>query len=437
MSSTFQDSTQLLGVEITRERLQFWGIRYGLSVLDQGLTSGAGFLLNLFLARWLTSEAYGAFAVIFAILVFMSSFQNVLVLEPMAVLGPARYSAEMTRYLQGQLKVNAVVVVFLSGLILMASRVMVALNTQQPLVVATVSSAAAIPFLLLFWMVRRVCYVVQRPAIAVWASGGYMAFTLAGLYLLHTTGWLDIGRAFLLVAAASMLAVLVPLRQLRLLETDERAAYSWKSVVAENWNYGRWVMASAILYPLSNQAQTYLTAAMIGLGAAGILRAMQIPAQVMTQIVIATALLMLPAMSQEFGLGRTERLRKKALLSTFALTVMALVYALVLWMFAKPVEHILFAGKFAAYAWLIPLLGLVPLFTAFGTGLSMGLRAAQKPQLDLIANAVAAPIAILSAVVFIKLWGISGAALSLVAGAAAMGAVLFWLFIRLSKPACP
>jgi len=437
LSSTFQDSTQLLGVEITRGRLQFWGIRYGLSVLDQGLTSGAGFLLNLCLARWLTNEAYGAFAVIFAILVFMSSFQNALVLEPMAVLGPARYSAEMTRYLQGQLKVNAVVVVFLSGLVLMASGVMVALNTQQPLVVATVSSSVAIPFSLLFWMVRRVCYVVQRPAIAVWASGGYMAFMLAGLYLLHTTGWLGIGRAFLLVAAASMLAVLVPLRQLRLLETGAKAAYPWKSVVAENWDYGRWAMATAILYPLSNQAQTYLTAAMIGLGAAGILRAMQIPAQVMTQIVIATALLMLPAMSQEFGVGRTERLRKKALLSTFALTVMALVYALVLWMFAKPVEHVLFAGKFAAYARLIPLLGLVPLFTAFGTGFSMGLRAAQKPQLNLVANAVAAPIAIVSAAVFIKLWGISGAALSLVAGAAALGAVLFWLFIRLSKRACP
>ena len=63
MSATFQEKIGLVAVELTRERVRFWGIRSGLSVLDQGLTSGAGFLLNLFLARWLTSDGYGAFAV--------------------------------------------------------------------------------------------------------------------------------------------------------------------------------------------------------------------------------------------------------------------------------------------------------------------------------------------------------------------------------------
>lgn len=436
MSATFQESIpQLLGVEITRERLRFWGIRSGLSVLDQGLTLGAGFLLNLFLARWMTSDGYGAFAVVFATMVIMASFQNVLVLEPMTVLGPARYSPgkSMTGYLQGQIKINSLVVGSLSALMLLASAVMLAFNTQHALVVATAASAVAIPFLLLFWMVRRICYVVQRPAVAVWASAGYMALMLVGLFVLHAKGVLDVGAAFLLVAAASIMAVLVPLRQLGLLGTARKTAPSWKSLIAENWSYGRWLMASAVLYPLSSQAQTYLAAAALGLGAAGILRAVQIPALVMTQLIIATALLLLPAMSHEFGAGQTEELRKKAWLSTLALTGMAVIYAAVLALFAKPIEHSLFAGKFEAYAWLIPLLGMVPLFTAFGTGFSMGLRAAQKPHLDLVANAVAAPVAILTAVVFINLWGISGAAWSLVAGAAARGGVLCWLFIRVDK----
>src|SRR5260370_1026889 len=276
------------------------------------------------------------------------------------------------------------------------------------------------------------CYVVKRPSIAVWAGVVYVALMVAGAFALHTKGWLGSGGAFVLMAAASVLAAFLPLRQLGLLSRGI-AGSPWKTVAAENWNYGRWLVASAVLYPLSSQAQTYLAAGIMGLGAAGILRAMQIPALVMTQIVSAAALVMLPPMSQEFGMGRTEKLKKKAVFSTFALTGMAMLYELLLAIFAKPLEHILFGGKFADYAWLIPILGLVPVFTAFGVGFSMALRAVQKPHFDLIANAVAAPIGVLTAVLFIRLWGIAGAAFSLVAGSAAMGVVLVWSFVRLHK----
>jgi len=432
LSATFQEKIGLVAVELTRERVRFWGIRSGLSVLDQGLTSGAGFLLNLFLARWLTSDGYGAFAVGFATLLFLSGYHNVLLLEPMTVLGPARYSAELTGYFWGQLKVHSILVVPLSVAILLVAAGMAVFGAQHALVTATAGSAVALPFVLLFWLVRRMCYVVQRPSIAVWAGVVYVALMVAGAFALHTKGWLGSGGAFVLMAAASVLAAFLPLRQLGLLSRG-MAGSPWKTVAAENWNYGRWLVASAVLYPLSSQAQTYLAAGIMGLGAAGILRAMQIPALVMTQIVSAAALVMLPPMSQEFGMGRTEKLKKKAVFSTFALTGMAMLYELLLAIFAKPLEHILFGGKFAEYAWLIPVLGLVPVFTAFGMGFSMALRAVQKPHFDLIANAVAAPIGVLTAVLFIRLWGIGGAAFSLVAGSAAMGVVLVWSFVRLHK----
>jgi O-antigen/teichoic acid export membrane protein len=241
---------------------------------------------------------------------------------------------------------------------------------------------------------------------------------------------LDSTGAFLLVAVASLLSVILPLRQLGLLRASPIAACPWKKVAAENWNYGRWLVASTTLFSISTQAQLYLAAAMLGLAAAGILRAMQIPALVMTQIVSATSLLMLPTMSHEFGRGRTDKLRKKAVLCTFVATAMALAYALVLGMFAKHIERILFGGKFTAYAWLIPVLALVPVCTGFWLGFSLALRASQKPHFELLANAIAAPIGLVTALVFIKMWGIGGAAFSLVAGSAAIAVVLFWSFQR-------
>jgi hypothetical protein len=66
-------SSSELGL-LTMARLRVWGARSALSLLDQGLTSGAGFCVNLVLARWMPAEVYGAFAVVFAGLLFISGF---------------------------------------------------------------------------------------------------------------------------------------------------------------------------------------------------------------------------------------------------------------------------------------------------------------------------------------------------------------------------
>src|SRR5215475_4016688 len=67
--------------------------RYGrascYSLADQAAAAAAGFGVNLLLARWLSASDYGIFAVVFAAYLFLSGFHNVLLLEPLSVLGPA------------------------------------------------------------------------------------------------------------------------------------------------------------------------------------------------------------------------------------------------------------------------------------------------------------------------------------------------------------
>jgi O-antigen/teichoic acid export membrane protein len=90
---------------------------------------------------------------------------------------------------------------------------------------------------------------------------------------------------------------------------------------------------------------------------------------------------------------------------------------------AGRVEHVLFAGKYASFAWLMPVLALMPVADAVASGCVMALRASQKPQFDLIANAVAAVVGLLCAVMFVRWWGLAGVAVSLVAGCAASASV--------------
>jgi O-antigen/teichoic acid export membrane protein len=426
VNSTVQSTPRLLGFELTANRVRTWGINSGLSIVDQGLVSGAGFLLSFLLARWLSSEVYGAFAVAFATLLFLSGFHNVLLLEPMSVMGPARYSNRTPAYFAAQLKIHKLLGALLAGALLLMALFMKLLGANRDLATATAASAFALPFFLMLWLVRRMAYIVQRPSIAGWASAGYFLLTMVGLLVLHSRSVLSPATAFLLMGCAGLLCAALPLRQLGMLgaKTDDQC--SWKAVARENWSYGRWLVLSTTLFSVAAQIQTYLAAGFLGLGAAGILRAMQVPSLVMTQIVTAVGLLVLPSMSYEFGLGQLARLRRKAVLASAFVTLIALAYAAVLWLFADPIEHLLYGGKYSPYVRLIPILGLVPVCTGFAIGFSMAVRASQKPHFDLLANSISAPVGLLTALIFIKLWGLQGAALSLVVGFAVYGAVFWW-----------
>jgi O-antigen/teichoic acid export membrane protein len=222
--------------------------------------------------------------------------------------------------------------------------------------------------------------------------------------------------SFLLMGFASLVSASLLLWRLGLLShlNDGDPGTSWGGVLRENWAYGRWLVGSTVLFSISSQTQTFLVAGFLGLGAAGVLRAMQLPSLIMTQVTTAAGLLVLPAFSSDFGKGLMKRLRYRAMLVSVGLVGAALVFAALLALFAARIEHLLFAGKYAAYAWLMPLLALMPVCTGLSMGYSMAMRAAQKPHFDLVANAIAAPVAVLSTIFFLHWWGLPGGAASMI-----------------------
>ena len=419
-------------------RLQALGVKSAWSLMDQGLTSLTGFFSTFLLARWLAPEIYGAYAIAFAGYLFVSGFHNVIVLEPMSVIGPSRHADRLLAYFRAQMAVHGVLVGICSVSVVCAGLVVWLIAPASPLAAAIAGSGLALPFLLMLFLARRICYIRQRPVIAVLGSGSCFVMTVCGLYALRSFDGVSPFSVFLLVGVASLAGSCVVLRQIGIAAfrtrsvVDERIA--WTSALRENWSYGRWLVGSTILYSISGQVQMFLAAALLGLGAAGTLRAMMLPASVMTQAVTAAELLVLPGLSRDFGRGLVGLIRQKAVIVSFSLCAAGLCFAAVLWVTAGRVEHLLFAGKFAAYAWLMPILGLVPATNGFTMGFSAALRASQKPHFDLLANAIAAPVAMISAVGFIRWWGLAGAAASMVAGFGVYMGVNCWIFYATPRP---
>jgi O-antigen/teichoic acid export membrane protein len=162
--------------------------------------------------------------------------------------------------------------------------------------------------------------------------------------------------------------------------------------------------------------QMFLVAGVLGLGTAGVLRAMQLPSLLMTQVITATGLLFLPVFSRDFGNRLIVRMKHNAALLSGGLCLIAAFFASILILGSQWAEYLLFHGKYSTYAWLMPLLALVPVATAASTGYSMALRASARPHFDLLSNIIAAPVSVLSAFLFIHWWGVAGAAASMVLG---------------------
>jgi O-antigen/teichoic acid export membrane protein len=71
-------------IEISVSQLKTWAKKGSLAVLDQALFSGANFLVNILLARWLPPEEYGAFAVALSIYYLLLGFHTAVITEPMS-----------------------------------------------------------------------------------------------------------------------------------------------------------------------------------------------------------------------------------------------------------------------------------------------------------------------------------------------------------------
>ena len=79
-------------------RSRSWVVKGGWAITDQAFFSGANFVVNILLARWLPPKEYGAFAVALSIFYLLLGFHTALITEPLMVFGAGKYRSEFCKY---------------------------------------------------------------------------------------------------------------------------------------------------------------------------------------------------------------------------------------------------------------------------------------------------------------------------------------------------
>jgi O-antigen/teichoic acid export membrane protein len=394
-----------------------------LSVLDQGLVSGANFGLNVLLARWVSPAEYGVFAISFGLFLLLSGLHVALILEPMNVLGAARPVAEIGRYVGSLVHAHVVLSAALSlGLAVAALGLR---HRNASLAGSLAMLAAALPFLLLQWLLRQACYLQTRPDLAVRGSLVYVATLAAGLGLVARRPGLvsPLLAAFPILALASVAAAAVLWRPLGV-ALPGRVVPS-RELITSHWSYGRWIVAASLAHNAGNALYLPLVAALLGLAASGALKAVQNLSLPLQQLLTALSLLAFPWVSRQTAVHGEAHARRVSLGLVGIYAAVAAGYGAVLVLLGERLLRLLYGpGPYAALGWAVVLVAAAGLVAAAAQALGIALRARGRPQVILWSKLAAALFLLAAGTLLVQKHGLYGALLGVVIGHACEAAVL-------------
>ncbi len=380
------------------------------SVLDQGLFAGANFLVNVLLARELSPEAYGAFSVAFVVFLLTGAIHGGLFTEPMLVFGAGRFRGQMAAYLRVLLRGHVVYSLGAGAVLVGIGGIVLALGSAAMAAeFATLGVVGGV--VVMQWMVRRACYVINRPDWAAAAGALYVALLLGGAFVLMPLGWFNGPTALLLMGAGSLVAtaaLAVPLG-LRAAGGAGGAA-SDAAFVAEvreaHAGYGRWAAPTGGLEWLHHSLPLLVLPLFVGLDGSGTLRALYNLAMPALQAFAALGVMTLPL----FVRARLDgRFPATARVVGGGIVALGVVYGAVLLLAGRPIVEWVYRGNYAVGTPELVLLALVPVAAAASGVLMAMLRSDEQPRLVFQARAAAVGVASTAGVAMTAAFSVAGA----------------------------
>jgi O-antigen/teichoic acid export membrane protein len=412
-------------IALVRTTVFAWLNKVILAVLDQGLISGSNFVIGILLARWLTPEEYGGYALAFSIFLLISQFYMSLLLEPMAVFGGSTYRSRMSGYLGSLLWIHlgTVMIVFLIlGMIALGAWTL-GLGGNLPSALAAVMVAG--PCILLFWLVRRAFYLDLSPAFAVVGGAFYCVVVLGGLFPIYWHGLLSSFTAFLLMGFGALLTSMFLLIRLNPTLRLRKLSPSLRETYGQHWDYGRWALATAALLWIPSNFYFPVLSAYNGMSSAGELKALMNLTLPIANIGTALSLLFQPyaaRMHQEQGFSKLRLFSGKV---TFLYILGSGLYWGVLVLFRGQAIHFLYGAKYENLESLIPWLAIASTFQLAIAGPTIGLRAMESPSSVFVACGVSSCVTVLAGIPLSAAFGLRGVILSMILSSLTCVAIAF------------
>ena len=405
-----------------------WGSKAFFAIMDQGLFAGSNFIANIMLARWLSAEAYGIFAVVYSVFLLLGTFHAAVLTAPMLVFGAASSVREFRAYIGVLLRGHIAITTVMSLFITAAASISWALGSIA-LAKALLGLALGTPFILLLWLARSACYVCFRPLWAATSGALYLVLLAAMTYGLDRSKHLSPASALIVMGLASLIvgaALLVRLRP----QWQSGSTYSILSEVGRafallglgktgngnspnGWGqsdsgragdhaharFARWSLATAIASWVGGNVQYFVLSATAGLASTAAMRVLDTMLLPFWHAQFALSRLLTPALGTRLRDPRFELLPVAIRVSVLWGALGAVAYLLARSL-GVPMTALLYGSAYSKYSHLLVWYGLILIPEMVGEASFSLFRAVQRIDLVFVYTslfAVAALIGFLGA----------------------------------------
>jgi O-antigen/teichoic acid export membrane protein len=331
--------------------------KLGFAVFDQAFFAGSNFVINILLARWMTLEQYGAFAVAYAWFLLPANFYEAALIEPMNVFGAGKYYEYFKKYL-GFIYRGHVVITLIIAIILGIGAAL-SYSPDNVLVASAIAGTAiAAPFILTRWLTRFPFYVMSKPYWPISGSIIYMVISIAGLLLLNANNWLNPFNAILVMALGSIAgSTYLTFAGLNPDFTSKNEQVNLRSVIADHWDYGKWSTTTRSLDWVTVNFYILVLPMFTSLGASAAIKAISNLALPILMAISAMTSILLPTFVRKFNTGGIQSLTNTVKNMLILYMLMTGAYAVVMVAFGPWSVNFLFNGQYDSYI-------SIPLFVA-------------------------------------------------------------------------
>jgi len=396
---------------------------------DQFLLSASIFLATVLLAKACTRPVFGAFGITKTLLVLVDLVRRTLVELPVMVFVPALTPRQKRANFGAAAVLEAGLALVFCAAMAAGVGVMAAAGIPPYVLSAMAALAAASLFIAGREFVRACLYSLHRPRTALLVDGVARGLLAAAVLALYFGGVLSPVTAWLTVGVADGFGLLVGWRFVPC--AVARGLKRLRETAASFWRFGRWMAGSYAFAWLARMFPAVVLGMLYGSGApAGIFAALSITSP-LTLVATPFNNVFVARGSQVLSQAGPRALARYLAVRRIALLSLVAVIALPLALFARPLLHLLYGGKYDAADWIVRLLAAQLFLFSIVRTLSIGLVCLRRARLHFgvhAATGLASAVAVLPLVTLYREAGCVG----LVVGIEVLYCVLFWAAYRLA-----
>jgi O-antigen/teichoic acid export membrane protein len=378
------------------------------AVADQGVVSLANFATGVILARSLSQDQFGLYALGLTVILLAVDLQTTVTTTPYMVLSPHLDRESRAHYL-GSTSVHQIWLGLLVAVGLVGVGLFLGISQDSAdLGSVLVALGAVVSFILFRDFARRINFAHLKPGAALTLDSVVTVLQLVGLFALAWTDQLTVARAFLIVgvatgvpAAAWVVMGREELKVSRPLVTRD---------LRRNWGFGKWLLMSGTLWSLSLYLYPWILAAVHGTAATGIWAVGVGVVAIANPLLLGYQNHLAPRIMASYAQEDSSGLRKVVTQGSWRFGAIVLPVVVVLIFLGGLVAVAIYGDAYAGNGWLVGVLAVNLLVSAVAFPYSRGLFAMERADVDFRVNLAALVSLFAIGVWLVRGWGPLGAA---------------------------